>query len=388
MCDFFFTLAQAPGRAVVLPDAARRELPRPAPEGQARRPCTRVVRGRVPRLPRVDDRRGGPRRPDDRRAGQLHAPRHDHGHGRGPPAGGRRGDPSRPPPPRLRPRARRPAADAERARGSRARERGDDDGGDAARARLRGPGAVGVSAACDRGREVLGHEARGPRRGRGARVPRGQRLRRGVDDAAALPRHRAELRLGGRRQRRGARRAAGDGEGTRCAAGVHRGVRPRAGRERSLRRAHGGAARKGSVPVSCAADRRGPGGRAPGQPSRPARPARGVGRLLREPAGPRIEGHAYGTLPQPRTQRGSWSEHGDSRPSNEQRQRQRPTRSSTNPRRSSPTTSSRRTPRFRRRSIAKTPAGGSTACATSARSPAAPRRATTPTAASATSRAS
>ena len=96
--------------------------------------------------------------------------------------------------------------------------------GDAGRAlvrrgRRRGHGLPPVR---DRGDEVLGLQARAGPRGRGARVPRRQRLHRGLGDAAAVPRRPAGLDLGGLRQRRGARRAAGDGQGARGAAGVHR----------------------------------------------------------------------------------------------------------------------------------------------------------------------
>ena len=58
------------------------------------------------------------------------------------------------------------------------------------------------------GREVLGLQARPGARGRGARVPRRQRLRRGVGAAAALPPAAAALDLGGLGQRRLPRRAA------------------------------------------------------------------------------------------------------------------------------------------------------------------------------------
>ena len=64
-------------------------------------------------------------------------------------------------------------------------------------------------------------------RGRGARVPRRQRLRRGVGNAAPLPRGPARLHLGGLGQRDGARRAA------RAALGAGRAGRvPRRGRPR------------------------------------------------------------------------------------------------------------------------------------------------------------
>ena len=56
-----------------------------------------------------------------------------------------------------------------------------------------------------------------PHAGRGARVLRRQRLRRGVGDAAPLPRVAAELDLGGLGQRPVPRRAAGDGPRARSA---------------------------------------------------------------------------------------------------------------------------------------------------------------------------
>ena len=55
--------------------------------------------------------------------------------------------------------------------------------------------------------QVLGLQAHAGADGRGARVPRRQRLRRGVADAAPLPRGAAQLGLGGVRQRQRPRRA-------------------------------------------------------------------------------------------------------------------------------------------------------------------------------------
>ena len=60
----------------------------------------------------------------------------------------------------------------------------------------------------DGDREVLGLQARAGARVRGARVPRWQRLRRGIRDAAAVPRDAAVVDLGGLGQRHGARRPA------------------------------------------------------------------------------------------------------------------------------------------------------------------------------------
>ena len=60
--------------------------------------------------------------------------------------------------------------------------------------------------------QVLDVQARALPRGRVPRVPRRQRLRRGVGDAAALPREPAGLDLGGLGQRPVPRRPAGDGQ--------------------------------------------------------------------------------------------------------------------------------------------------------------------------------
>ena len=76
------------GRALLLPDAARaagrdaQRLPHPAAEGQARRPLERVERDRARRGVGTARRRGGPRRPDDRRDGRAHAARLRARHGR------------------------------------------------------------------------------------------------------------------------------------------------------------------------------------------------------------------------------------------------------------------------------------------------------------------
>ena len=127
--------------------------------------------------------------------------------------GHRDGDPPRRPPLRLRQAARRPAADAERARRPRveseaatisslrlARAYDESIAGDERRDRVQAPR--------QRGAQVLDLQARPGARGRGARVPRRQRLRRGVGDAAALPRDAAGLDLGGLGQRPVPRRAA------------------------------------------------------------------------------------------------------------------------------------------------------------------------------------
>ena len=79
-------------------------------------------------------------------------------------------------------------------------------------------------------RQVLGVQAHPDDGGRGAGVPGRQRLRRGVRDAAAVPRVAAELDLGGLGQRQRARRAARARPRARGAGGLaHRG-RPRPGR--------------------------------------------------------------------------------------------------------------------------------------------------------------
>ena len=67
-----------------------------------------------------------------------------------------------------------------------------------------------LRAAGDGGVQVLAVQARAGARGRGARVPRRQRLRRGVDDAAALSRSAAQRHLGRLGQRHLPRRAARD----------------------------------------------------------------------------------------------------------------------------------------------------------------------------------
>ena len=136
------------------------------------------------------------------------------------------GDAPRGAPRGLRPAARRPAADGERARRPLPRVGGGDRDGDAPRPRLRRGRAV--PAPRHGRREVLGVQGDPAARGRGARVPRRQRLRRGVGPAAPLPREPAQLDLGGLRQRDRARRAAGDRPRARVARGVPRRARARA----------------------------------------------------------------------------------------------------------------------------------------------------------------
>ena len=91
-----------------------------------------------------------------------------------------------------------------------------------------------LASLCDGGHEVLDLQARRRSRRRGARVLRRQRLRRGFGHAADLPRRSADVDLGGLRKRRGARRAARDGQGARGAAGVLGRVRARARRRQAL----------------------------------------------------------------------------------------------------------------------------------------------------------
>ena len=110
----------------------------------------------------------------------------------------RRGDLARAPPLRVRRPAGRAAGDGQRARRPRAGVRGRDRDRAAARARLR-RGRQRAAPLRHRDREVLGLQARDAARGRVAGVPRRQRLRRGVADAAAAARRAAERHLGGLR---------------------------------------------------------------------------------------------------------------------------------------------------------------------------------------------
>ena len=211
MCDLFLVLAQTDEGVAcfaVPRDPARRHaqrLPPAAPQGQARQPLQRLERGRVPRRLGAAGRRAGPRRADDHRDGRPHAPG-------------------------LRDRRRRRACAAavasatwhaahrsafgtlladqplmqQRARRPGHRVRGGDRAGHAPRARLR------------RGRrrrptQLRGWPPRSASTGSASALPahafealeclRRQRLRRGVRDAAPVPRGAAELDLGGLGQR-------------------------------------------------------------------------------------------------------------------------------------------------------------------------------------------
>ncbi len=247
MCDAFLVLAQAEGGISCFlmprftPDGERNRIQHPAAQGQARQPLERLERGRVPRRLGAARRRGGSRRADDHRDGQPHAPR----------LRARRRGRDAVPAPRWRSTTPRTASAfgkllaeqplmqnvlADLAVESEAAH----DLGAAAGARLRRGRAPGdrsrrpaVQADRQRGAQVLDLQAGADARGRGARVLRRQRLRRGVGDAAALPRGAAELDLGGLGQRPVPRRPAGDGPQPRAAGGVLR--RGRRGRRRRRR---------------------------------------------------------------------------------------------------------------------------------------------------------
>ena len=277
MSDAFLVLAQAPAGTLVLPArAAAARLPDRAAEGQARQPLERVGRDRARRCRRPARRRGGTRPADDPRDGQPHAARLRSRLDRADAPRGRRGDAPRRPPLGVRPPPRRAAADAERPRRPLRRVGGGDRDGAAARARLRRGGRA-VPPHRHRGREVLDLQADAAARGRGARVPRRQRLRRGVAAAAPLPREPAQLDLGGLRQRQRARRPAGARPGAGDGGGVPGGGAPRGGRDarldaaigtpRARARRAGGAGR----PPAARAAR----GDAAGLAARPPRRARG-----------------------------------------------------------------------------------------------------------------
>ena len=131
------------GRAQLLlraAGAARRvaeRVPHPAPQGQARQPLERVERDRARRHERLARRRRGTRRRHDRADGHAHPPRLRHRHGGRHAAVGRRGGVARAAPQRVRVAPRRPARDGGGRRRPRARVRGRDAHGHAARPCLR-----------------------------------------------------------------------------------------------------------------------------------------------------------------------------------------------------------------------------------------------------------
>ena len=125
---------------------------------------------------------------------------------------GRAGDVARRAPQRVRQAPGRPAADGQRARRPRDRVRGGDRARAAPRARLRrgadDPSADAFKRLATAVGQVPRLQARPRPRLRGAGVPGRQRLRRGVGDAAPVPRGAAGLDLGGLGQRHGPRRPA------------------------------------------------------------------------------------------------------------------------------------------------------------------------------------
>ena len=121
-----------------------------------------------------------------------------------------------------------------------------------------------------------------------ARVPRRQRLRRGVGDAAPLPREPAELDLGGLRQRPVPRRPAGDGQEPHLARRLLRRGRGGRGRRAAPRRLRDQAARRatrrpGDDPVPRPPRGRAHGPRPPSLAPGPLRRRSDRRRLLRLP---------------------------------------------------------------------------------------------------------
>ena len=183
-------------RALLLPRRAPAGgLPDRAAEGQARQPLQRLGGDRPRRRRSPARRRRGPRPPHDPRDGQPHAARLRARLDGSDAPRRRRGDAPRGTSIRLRPLARRAAADAERARRPLRRVGGCDGHGAPPRARLRRGGRP-VPAPRDRRRQVLDLQANAAARRRSAGVPGRQRLRRGVAAAAPLPREPAQLDLG------------------------------------------------------------------------------------------------------------------------------------------------------------------------------------------------
>src|SRR5437763_1594204 len=209
-------------RTLLLPVAALdsgpgpEPLPSAAPEGQARKPQQCVGGGGVrPRLGTAGGR-GRPRRDDHPGDGESHAARLRDRRRCGDAAGPGAGDSSLQPSARIRAPPDRAAVDARRARGPGDRIGGGDDPDDApgagVRQALRGGGRV--SAAWDRGGDVLGLQARAGDGRRGPRVPRGQRVRRGIHPAPPVPGGAAQFHLGRLGQRHLSRRAARAAVGT------------------------------------------------------------------------------------------------------------------------------------------------------------------------------
>ena len=251
MNDVFLVLAQARGRPLLLRGAAgpRRRQPQPprrrTAQGQAGEPVERVLGAGAPRHLGAAARRGGP------------GGAHDHRDGGGDPArlrarvrvadapGAGGGVLARRAPLGLRRAAGRQAADAERGRRPRRGVRGRHRAGDAARSggrRRRRPARGGAATDRAAAGEVLGLQAHPDDGRRGAGVPGRQRLRRGVGDAAAVPRVAAELDLGGLGERQRPRRAAGavpraggaERLDRRGGPGPRRRPAPRPGRSRSV----------------------------------------------------------------------------------------------------------------------------------------------------------
>ena len=245
MSDAFLVLAQAPRRAQLLLRAARaarrvaERVPHPATEGQARQPLERVERDRARRHAwRGSSASEGRGVATIVQMVHAHPARLRDRHRRRDAAVGRRGGVARAAPQRVRRAARRPARDGGGRRRPRARVRGGDAHGHAARALPTTATPDDAEQAFRRlataGLEVLGVQARTAARVRGARVPRRQRLHRGVPARPALPGAAGARDLGGLGQRHRPRRAA-------RARARARGVR------RVLRRSS--ARRRGSTPA-------------------------------------------------------------------------------------------------------------------------------------------
>ena len=143
MNDVFLVLAQAPGRAHLLPGAAgppgRHAQParRRTPQGQAGQPVQRLLGAGVPRHLGAAARRRGPRGAHDHRDGRRDPARLRARLGVADAAGAGRGVVARRAPVRVRRAARRQAADAERDRRPRRRVRGRHRAGDPAGRRRR-----------------------------------------------------------------------------------------------------------------------------------------------------------------------------------------------------------------------------------------------------------